>query len=234
MTAPVRPRLSSEEGFTLVELLVAAVVGLIVVFAALLLMDNATSLSKRTYAQVDATQRGRLAMDTMVRELGSQVCLSAGISPLVSADDNQITFYVNLSGPDAVPQKHQLSYETNNIVLRKWVGTGTPPAITWPGTATSTQTILENVGRSGTAPGLPIFRYYAYDNAAAIPGPTQLMSATPLSATNLPKVTKIEINAVAKPSNDFTANAKGSAQFRDSVYVRSVDPSDPTKGPRCN
>ncbi len=224
---PWRPRLRDERGFTLPELLVGMTVGLLVILGAFTLLDRSTQLSKRTYQRVDATQRGRLALDLMMRELRSQVCISATVPALAAASDLSVTFYVNLGGPDAVPEKHELALESGNIVLRRWVGSGTPPNMTWPGTATSTRTLLENVQQVS---GVPVFRYYTW--GAGTPTLPDSLITTPLTTPNLAKPVKIGVAFRALPAADFN-NTQGSATLQDSVFVRSSDPTDITGGPRC-
>jgi prepilin-type N-terminal cleavage/methylation domain-containing protein len=220
---------SGEAGYTLVELLAAMSIGLLIILAAFQIMDRSTQLSKRTYQTVDATQRGRLAMDLMMRELSSQVCISNTIPPVDTATSTAITYFVNLGGADAVPEKHQLSYESNSLVLRRYVGTGTPPTMTWPGTATSTKTLLENVAQTGTT---PVFRYYTWGTGNPV-APDALLTA-PLSTADEARVAKVAVSFTALPAADFRDTTKGSAQMADSSYVRIADPTDTSRGPRCN
>jgi type II secretory pathway pseudopilin PulG len=221
-------RAGGEAGFTLVELLVAMTIGMGIILAAFTLLDRSTQLSKRTYQTVDATQRGRLAMDLMMRELSSQVCISNTIPPIDAATSTAVTFFTNLGGADAVPEKHQLSYESGSIVLRRWVGTGTPPTMTWPGTPTSTRTVLENVAQQGST---PVFRYYTWD--AGTPVQPNALLAAPLSTADEARVARISLSFKALPAADLR-DTRGAADLQDAVYVRIADPTDPSRGPRCN
>lgn len=224
-----RPAPAGEAGFTLVELLVAMTIGVVIILGAFQIMDRSTQLSKKTLQTVDSTQRGRLALDLMMRELASQVCISNTIPPIDTGTSTAVTYFVNLGGADAVPEKHQLSYESNSIVLRRYVGTGTPPTMTWPGTATSTKTLLENVTQTGTT---PVFRYYTWGTGTPTQ-PDSLLTA-PLSVTDEPRVAKVSVTFTAQPAADFRNNTKGTAQMQDSAYVRIADPTDTSRGPRCN
>ena len=223
------PASSGEAGFTLVELLVAMTIGLGIILGAFQIMDRSTQLSKRTLQTVDATQRGRLALDLMMRELASQVCISNTIPPIDAGTSTAVTYFVNLGGADDVPEKHQLSFESNSLVLRRYVGSGTPPTMTWPGTPTSTKTLLENVAQTGTT---PVFRYYTWGTSTPTQ-PDALLTA-PLSTANEARVAKIAVSFTALPAADFRDTTYGSAQMQDSVYVRIADPTDTSRGPRCN
>ncbi len=88
--------------------------------------------------------------------------------------------------------------------------------------------MLENVT---TLAGTPFLRYYKWGT-----GTPQLPDAqltTPLAGDNLALPVKVAIAFRANPAADFR-NTEGSAVLQDSVYVRSADPADPTRGPRCN
>ncbi len=228
MTLPT-PALAAEDGFTLPELLMGMIVGLIVLFGAIQLLDRSTILAGTTRQRVDSAQRGRAAMDFITRDLRSQVCLSANDPPLLAGSDTALTYYVNTGDANAIAEKHVLSLTGGDLVLQRYVGTGTPPTMTWPGTPTSTRTILENVAQTS---GTPIFRYYAWGTGTPTLPDAQL--ATPLAATVLNLPVRIAISFTALPARDFRTTAKGSTALDDAIYVRSADPTEPTRGPRCN
>jgi len=218
-------RLRHEHGFTLPELLMGMIIGLVVLFAGLLLMDRSTQLAGATRQRVDATQRGRLAMDAITQELRSQVCLDPTTVPIVAGSDTSITFYSDTGDANAVPQKHVISLTGGNLVLQKYVGSGSP--LVFPGTPTSTRTLLENVQ---VLPGTPLFAYYQWGTGT--PTVPDSLLVTPLSATDLDNVVKIDVTFVAMPDRSFK-NTKGSATIDDAIFVRLADATDPSQGPRC-
>ncbi len=128
---------------------------------------------------------------------------------------------------DSNPERHEISLENGDIVMRRWVGTGTPPSMTWPGTPTSTRTVLENVG---TYSNIPFLRYYAWQNGNPVLPTTML--AAPLSTANLALPVKIALSFRAYPGRDFRNNT-GYTDMQDALFVRAADPIDTTKGPRC-
>ena len=67
------PHLNDDSGQTLVELMIATVIGLIVIFAAFLMLQTSMTQGARITSREDASQRGRLAMEQITRELRSQV-----------------------------------------------------------------------------------------------------------------------------------------------------------------
>src|SRR5689334_13085373 len=68
--------LRDERGFTLPELLITLVIAMIVSLATFSLIEVVMRKAGETQARVAAAQRGRMAMDTMVRQMRSQVCLN--------------------------------------------------------------------------------------------------------------------------------------------------------------
>jgi type II secretion system protein J len=69
----IAPR--SEDGFTLVELLVALLIGTVVLMGAFTVLDSTASVTGTVARRVDSLQRGRTALDLMTRDLRSQVCV---------------------------------------------------------------------------------------------------------------------------------------------------------------
>jgi prepilin-type N-terminal cleavage/methylation domain-containing protein len=218
-------RLRQEQGFTLPELLMGMIIGLLVLFAGLSLLDRSTQLAGTTRQRVDATQRGRLAMDAVTQELRSQVCLDATTAPIVAGSDTSITFYANTGDANAVPQEHVISLTGGNLVLQKYVGSGSP--LVFPATPTSTRVLLENVA---AVSGTPLFSYYQWGSGTPTLPDSQL--TTPLAATDLDNVVKIAVMFTALPDRGFK-NTTGSATISDAVFVRLADATDPTRGARC-
>jgi len=77
-----RVDLRSESGFTLVELMVAAVSGIIVSTATLAVVISSVHLSSNFGDRVDATQQGRTAMLKITQALGSS-CVLASLPPVL-------------------------------------------------------------------------------------------------------------------------------------------------------
>lgn len=217
-----------DSGFTLVEMMIGMAIGLLVILGGMTILDSVLRISRTTHARVDSSQRARTAMEIITRELRSQVCMSATAPALTTATATNVIFYVNLGVVDAKPERHEITLTGGDIVLKRFVGTGTPPNMTFPGTATSTRTLLENVATYG---GTPFLRYYAWQNGNPVL-PTTLLPA-PLSALNLGKPVKIAVSFRTYPGRDFRNNNSGSTDLQNAVFVRAADPVDTTNGPRC-
>lgn len=237
-------RLRSQAGHTLMELVVAMSLGMGILLISFALLDRSLSLSSEVSERVDALQHGRLAMDTITRQLRSQACLGktnpvAGApdiyDSLVEAKDDSVTFYTNLSGYSATgtlnpPEKHTVAFDsvTGKITQTSIEGSGDPPATNFTSFAPTTNVLLGNAARNGAS---PIFSYYGFDTAVP-PKPQKLLTPTPLSSTDREHTARIVISFVSRPTRAQTTN-KRAAVLTDEIFVRSADPNDPAPVPKC-
>jgi hypothetical protein len=211
---------SEESGFTLVELLVACIIGMVILLATFMMLDSSVVLTGKVTDRVDRTQRARVAMEDITRKLRSQVCPSPGSGALVDAQDYSVTFYSFLGTHPFVPDKRQIAWDTNthSLIESVWAGSGASPNTTWAATPT-TRTILSDVQPpfvSGTSgPRGPMFQYYAAGSSSPF--------ATPLAATDLSATSRITINfMVYAQSQNLTGNT---TTLQDEVYARTADPN---------
>jgi Tfp pilus assembly protein PilW len=218
----------SQAGVTLVELLVAMSIGMMTLIAVFAVLDTSVKVSNAVAGRVNATQRARLTMDTITRELRSQVCYSPTVPALVSATDDAVKFHEDLSDGTKPIEQREIAYDpvARTITERTWAGTGTP--VTFPTLTKSRQLISEVTRRP--APDTMIFRYYAY-NTAVPPRPV-IQLPTPLSATDLARTAKIDIGFTTLPPNSRPSPA-ASVTLQNEVYVRVADPNDPAPTPTC-
>jgi prepilin-type N-terminal cleavage/methylation domain-containing protein len=211
---------TDQSGFTLIEMLVACTLGLIVLTAALQLMDVAQRSAKSSTERADDAQRGRVAMEQMVQGLNSEVCArpsaNAALTPLVYGDDTKLVFYRDIaakSGASAAafqPDQHTYQLVGDKITDVTNAGVGTYPSVTFP-TASPPRLLAERVA---VPAGTPLFTYYA-DQPDGTIDPTKPL-ATPLSATDLTRVVQIRIRFLTRPTDGSTDPAV-EASFDDSV-----------------
>jgi len=217
-------RLAGEEGFTLVELLVAMIVGLVVIFAAFSVMDGSWRLNAKTTDHIETTDRGRLAMDRITQQLGSRICLQSETpaqGAFVTATDNVVEFYAsvtNEAAPRLVVERRRLSYRpaTNDILLEAWTGTAPPPTpppvptvLPVPTNANVTRTIASGVRPAGAT---PIFRYYV---ATGTPPRPTLLLAPPITLANANNVLLVKVNfAVFGHKPTITTELQNDSQTR--------------------
>lgn len=217
-----------QDGFSLPEVIVAMTVGMVVLLSAFALIDSAGPLTLKTQDTVDATQRGRLALDTMTSELRSQICIGT-TAPVISADADGILFYANTGDEAAFPEKRRLYFSGTSIQEQVWKGTNAA-GTTFSATPIN-RTLVSNAQRM-TSPATDVFRYYAFTTTKPY-APTVPLTTFPLSATNLPKVVKVSLSFIVRPDR-ATGTSKRELTFQGSSYTRTSNPLDPTKGANCS
>jgi prepilin-type N-terminal cleavage/methylation domain-containing protein len=219
----------SEAGYTLVELLVAMGIGLVVVTGAFTLIGAAFPLASRTQERVDATQRGRVALDQMLTQLRSQVCIGSTQPPIYDARDDSVTFHASLGNESSAPQRRTLTFSGGTVTEQIVQGTGTNPAWTFTGTPT-VRAVATGLAQNGTT---PVFRYYAYTTAAPYE-PTRLLDpvgTASLTAAELAQVVRVDVAFLSKPQQ---AGARAQpVAFQGYVQTRTADPMSPASGPNC-
>ena len=151
--------------------------------AALVLVSQATSLTTTTQNRVDAHQRGRAALEAMVTELRSGVCVIAPPTvtdpdptpqpPIIYGDGNRVEFYASTGAPNAVPQRRVLRYDPATHIIWEDVFQGLPDTGDAANNKGQTQLPIDDTRRVGMArrllenvyprdTGLPIFAYRSY------------------------------------------------------------------------
>jgi prepilin-type N-terminal cleavage/methylation domain-containing protein len=224
--ARLRRRLAAEDGFTLVEMLTAMTIGTIVTFAAAGLLTRAFVASNEVSDRVDAAQRGRVAMDTVTRELRSMVCFS-GITPIVAGSNTSMTFVTDLSDGSVSPERHVLTFANGTLtdaVYQMTSANGATP-VTWAASPRTTTTLLTGAAQNGSA---PFFQYLGWD--ASTTPPTTPALNSPLATADLDNVTQIVVSFGVLPAHSSTASMRGSV-LTEQVGVPQADPNltDPNK-----
>jgi hypothetical protein len=223
--------IADESGQTLPELMIATVIGLIVVFAAFLLMTTALAQNNRISQREDASQRGRQAMELITRELRSQICVTEQTPAISVGQNNVITFTDDLSGNNRPPVQRTLTFDpvAKTIVEKQYQGIGFPPATTFPTTPTQTVTLLQNV--VAVPSGTPVFQYYPFDFSGA-PGLNPTPLATPLIPQDATLAVDVRVTFLVR-GNNSPSDAYGST-FQNDVYTRVADPTTPALGTNCS
>jgi prepilin-type N-terminal cleavage/methylation domain-containing protein len=236
MTRLSRRLRSEESGFTLVELLTAMTIGIVLLSAALVLLDRSTALTKQITDRQDAVQRGRHAMELMVRDLRSQVCLGDETEPITVAKSDWVTFYADLSDGSTDVQRRTIRYDagTKSLYEDIHVGTGVYPTLDFPATPTTTRLLLsgvEPIKDAGVA--RPMLQYYAF-REGGVPGDLEPLPAPAggLVSDDAIRTVMVKVSFLALPEGKAYRTADA-AHLESDVYVRLADPSTPSEGPRC-
>ena len=169
----LRNRLSGDEGFTIVELLVAIIIGLAVSAALYAILMTTLRGTTRVFTRVDATQRARLTMEN-IESLMHSSCLAEDVTPIYSNTDatvgpvlqssaTTLNFVSRYGGAATLtPILHSLSLNTSTQKLTDttYASTGgSAPTWTFSSTPSGTTTLVTNVATSGSTPA---FQYFAY------------------------------------------------------------------------
>lgn len=236
-------RLRSEDGFSLPELLVAILISSIVVLASMTLLDSSQGASVRIQDRVDATQKGRVAMELISQRLRSQTCLGTGVPALLDARTDQVTFYTEMrdfssaAGSGFKPELRRLVFATNGAVDESlWASqtSATAPFFTFPGypsTPTRQTAIARGLQRAGSTAYL---RYFAFvgDNPATPSEEVVPPANGSLSADDRSRIVRIMVTFDSRPTRTVQSTNVDST-FEADVYVRTSDPTDPTHSPQC-
>jgi prepilin-type N-terminal cleavage/methylation domain-containing protein len=159
---PLRPTVRDEQGFSLIELLVAMVAATVVAGALFAVLNFSTTESATLSDKVQADQLGRVAMTRIDEELHS-ACISRAFVPIQEKSTATNLIFITAYSKEAEiaqAEKHEIKWEEATHTLRDYYAKstgGTPPNFTYPA---PTSTILAtNVTQ---AAGTPIFQYFAY------------------------------------------------------------------------
>ncbi len=166
-----RPAVGSEQGFTLVELLVAILASAIVVGALYSLVFLSMIETSRTFTRLDATQQARTMLESIENELHS-TCVADQVTPIqgggTGTQDSTATQLVFLSqegtAASLTPVEHDISFANGTLSDTTYaVSGGTAPNWTFSSTPSGTTTLLRNVSqRVVNATPVPVFKYFAY------------------------------------------------------------------------
>ncbi len=229
----IRTRLADERGFTLIEMLVTTVIGLTVLLVTFTVFDSSLTAQLRIDDRTDSVARGRTAMEQIVQQLRSQVCLGPGLPAIAAGDDSSITFYADLADTTFIPQQRDLVFAGGTITESDYdgVASGGSPPFTFPNAPTRVREITDAVAQSTDGAGVPIpfLTYYSFDNQVP-PQPTNQL-ATPLSDSDRAQVVQVRVSFNALPTRASSQSA--GEPFTSNVYVRTADPTDPTHSPLC-
>lgn len=241
-----RTRVAADDGMTLVEVLVTIVIGMIVMFAALSMMDLGFNSSARVQDRTDSAARGRQAFDRATSLLQAQVC-NGNKPPVVAGTTTAVTFTANTGDRAAAPVQYQLRYDPpsgavpGRLVERRWQMSAAPDVNgVYSAVSFTDRTIVEQVEPISTGPPVsPVFRYYG-TNDTTTNTPVELaapLAAGTAAANYIGRVLRVDIDLRVLPSRTRSvAEARRlSSRLQASAYVvSSLDPTKLDKGPQCS
>lgn len=232
-----------EDGFTLVELLVAIMCGVVVTFALFAILEVSLRQSVRITDRVQATQLGRTAMTKVVDQLHS-ACLAREFAPIqAKSGEKELRFITGFSEKSVIeyPEvfEHRIIWSGTypgggKLIDKTFKATGGtwPNKFTWESTATPASGVIigENIYQQSST--LPIFQYYKYATTASAGGVETpsgaLAPETPppegFSATGAKALAGVRMSFSAAPTDNNTAAGRP-ALFSSLVTLAFASPS---------
>lgn len=195
MIAPAAThRARGQAGFTLVEVMVAMVAGLIVTAAMFAILEVSLRQTSRITDRVQATQLGRAALSSITGELDS-ACLAREFAPVQEASKpKELRFISGYSEQAEIKAaevtEHRITWtgeavngkyppKEGNLVDTTYSVSGTWPKFATTGTKTGEKIVAENIwpieSPSGSKTYIPVFQYEKY---AAKPAATEATEAS--------------------------------------------------------
>jgi Tfp pilus assembly protein PilV len=199
-----------ESGFTLIEMLVTILMGIVILSALVTIMVTTLDQTTRYFSKIDATQHARVGVEQIENELHS-ACVTDNVTPVLTGSTGTTLQFVSQYGTAAslTPVEHVISWNSSTGALTDttYAETGVTinssgvPIYTFSTTPSNTRTVLTNVTETGTT---PIFEYFKYqvptnssnqpytapdgndyemliDGTNAIPGTSTVPAAQPLT-----------------------------------------------------
>jgi Tfp pilus assembly protein PilW len=221
----------SQLGFSLVEVLVAILMGVIVIGATMAILTVALHQNVLLNDRVQSNQASRTTMTKVVNALHS-ACLAPGFTPVQEKSTGSKLIFVNAySSIAAIPSasesvsegayRHELEYVSGSngkLVDKAYPSTSVAswPEITFSGTASKTTVLGEHVSQVTTPVLTPVFQYYKYaekstvasENAAI--GTLELVTppAEGLKPTAAKEVASVLVSFNTKPRDNDTRSSR--------------------------
>jgi prepilin-type N-terminal cleavage/methylation domain-containing protein len=222
-----RPR--GERGFTLVEVMIALILGLIVSSATLAIVISSVGLSANYSDRVDANQQGRLALEKMTQALNSS-CVTPNQPPILAGSSStSLVFYSAMNDtPGPIPSQITISLPATQpglFTLSTQTLTGTPPNWVYTAQAPNVFTLAPWAAQSGPAGNrIPLFQYYGYTSGGTISPVAFTLAGGVLSTAQAAATAEVAINFQVLPSDDWNTTGRP-VDFSDAVVFRVTPPS---------
>lgn len=233
----MRERLRSDDGFSLIELLVAASVGTFVVLAAFTVLDMSISTQSSATDRIETVQQGRQTMNEMSRVIRSHTCLGDNLPGIVEATATSLRLHSAIGPERLVPgfqriHDRRLVYDgsARTITLQQYDGTdaSTPQTVTFSGSVSSSRVIGQQIRLDGS---VPFFRYYAFTGNPATATLQLNPGAGALTLDQRRQVVRIEVRYLVRTRDN--ADSPRFSLFTNSFWIRSADPAVSGAGGGC-
>lgn len=235
----LRRNVAPEDGFSLIEVLVTLVIGMIVLAAALTFMADAFTSSARVQDRHDSAGRARVTLDRATALLQAQVC-NGPDSPIRAAGPTEVRFTATRGAVNAPPKGYVLRWDSaDRTLVEEEYDLGTipdsPGHYAWgPAITPKVTTIASRVVPE--TPGQPVFTFWGTADTLVnnqIPF-NDGVGGAPKDA-DIPHILRVDVNLRVLPTRTKTEDDRTSALLKTSAYVASnIDPTKLDKGPQCS
>jgi Tfp pilus assembly protein PilW len=232
------PSPGDEQGFTIIELLVAILTGLVVVFALFSVLEVALRQTSQLSDNVQADTVGRGALTTVVDELHS-ACIAHEFAPIQSGSTASEIRFRSGYGEGTVIEggkafEHRIQWtgtwpNSGKLVDKSYASSGSWPNLTFEATPKSSVILAEHVYKS-TETG-PIFQYEDYSTKAednATSGLDTLTTVTPgssgLTSAQAKTIAAVLVTFTTAPSDNNIKLFRG-AEFSNLVTFAFAAPA---------
>jgi hypothetical protein len=216
-----------DDGYSLVELMVAASSGIAVLLGLFAMFDLASKNSAEVTQRADANGRAKPVIQQLVNELQS-ACTGPAIAPLLPGSSaSELRFQTGTGGGvSPTPEKHVVVLANGDLTESVYAATcGANPNWTYSATPSSTRILLEGVAAPDASSG-PAFSYYAAQSGAISATPLPV----PLSAADAARAVQVKVGLKVEPSARLTGDPNADVTLSDAAVFRfSPFSEDPTK-----
>lgn len=208
-----------QDGFTLVEVLVAMVAGLIVISALFAILEVSLRQTSHLTDRVQATQLGEAAMTRIVDALHSG-CIAYEATPVQESSGPTKLVFITGYSEKSIPTSSEVYKETVEWkstgtsgegklwALTQKASAGTYPTFTSWEAGSSTllaENIYEHEVEEGGTKHRYVFHYYKYNTTTSSSSSSGLSALTPLSPSETTGLTAAEAKTAAGVEVAFTA-----------------------------
>lgn len=234
--------MTSQRGFTLVELLVSMMMSAVVIVGATTIIISSLNATQQVTQRTTALGEARTGMETLLAQLNSGCLINGvspvlastttGISPALSSNSSNLVF-VSGTGDSgtATPTEHVVKVSGGALVDSAYTYTGTTASISTPSawTFATTPSQVLNLAEHVTTGSGAMFSYYAYSNYQT--NTDSLLNApvlsVPLSTTTAPTVAEVGLDIRFAPAGSYY-NPSTTSELQDAAVfsLTAQDTSD--------
>jgi len=207
-------------GFTLVELMVALMAGLVILSALTMVILTTLHGTSRVSARVHATQNARLGMTKLMQELHS-ACVTPEIAPIRQGSSGTSLQFIHQTGSavSPTPVYSEVNFSGGALTQQDYHVTGTSPNWSKGAATGSPRTLLSDV--APVPPSSTIFSYYSYSGGTI----SQTPQTVPLSEGDAALTVEIHTALSAAPETTPVADSGANSVVQNSATLRLTPPS---------